>query len=53
MKMAIKYGIIDKSGKVVIEPQFDEVVAFRDGYSLKIAFIEGLGKVKKDNKWGI
>ena len=29
--MASKYGFIDKNGKVVIEPQFDEVGAFRKG----------------------
>ena len=41
--MAKKYGFIDKSGKVVIEPQFDYV---RD-------LIEGLAEVKKDGKWGV
>ena len=40
--MAKKCGFIDKSGKVVIEPQFDDVGAF----------IEGLAWVKKDGKWG-
>ena len=40
--MASKYGFIDKSGKVVIEPQFDNVSAFS----------EGLAKVEKDDKWG-
>ena len=29
--MARKYGIIDKSGKVLIEPQFDEVRDFSEG----------------------
>jgi len=29
--MESKYGFIDKSGKVVIEPQFDEVRAFSEG----------------------
>ena len=29
--MASKYGFIDKSGKVVIEPQFDEVGDFSEG----------------------
>ena len=41
--MARKYGYIDKSGKVVIEPQFDYV---RD-------FSEGLAVVEKDGKWGV
>ena len=36
------YGFIDKSGKVVIEPQFDNVSAFS----------EGLAQVEKDDKWG-
>ena len=40
--MESKYGFIDKSGKVVIEPQFDNVSAFS----------EGLAKVEKDGKWG-
>ena len=31
--MAKKYGFIDKSGKVVIEPQFDEVGYFREGFA--------------------
>ena len=29
--MAKKYGFIDKSGKVVIEPQFDYVGDFSEG----------------------
>ena len=40
--MASKYGFIDKSGKVVIEPQFD----------LVFDFSEGLARVEKDGKWG-
>ena len=40
--MAKKYGFIDKNGKVVIEPQFDNVEDF----------IEGFWKVEKDGKWG-
>ena len=40
--MAKKYGFIDKSGKVVIEPQFDYVRAFS----------EGLAKVEKYGKYG-
>ena len=51
--MESKYGFIDKSGKVVIEPQFeiesewDKVYRSRSG-----AFSEGLALVKKDGKWG-
>ena len=40
--MASKYGFIDKSGKVVIEPQFDDAEDFS----------EGLAQVGKDGKWG-
>ena len=39
--MAKKYGFIDKSGKVVIELQFDDA-----GY-----FSEGLACVEKDDKY--
>ena len=42
VKMASKYGFIDKSGKVVIEPQFDNAEPFS----------EGLACVEKDGKWG-
>lgn len=37
-----KYGYIDKSGQIVIEPQF--------GYAY--AFSEGLAKIKVNGKWG-
>ena len=40
--MASKYGFIDKSGKVVIEPQFDDAEPFS----------EGLAQVEKDGKYG-
>ena len=40
--MESKYGFIDKSGKVVIEPQFDDAGGFS----------EGLARVEKDGKWG-
>ena len=39
----LKWGYIDKTGKIVIEPQFDETYGFS----------EGLGRVVKDYKWGI
>ena len=29
--MARKYGFIDKSGKMVIEPQFDDAEPFSEG----------------------
>ena len=31
--MASKYGFIDKNGKVVIEPQFDRVFDFSEGFA--------------------
>ena len=37
-----KYGYIDKTGKIVIEPQFDAAESFSDG----------LAAVKINNKWG-
>ncbi|MFH5163641.1 WG repeat-containing protein [Campylobacter coli] len=37
-----KYGFIDKSGKIVIEPKFDGVGNFS----------EGLAKVKLNGKYG-
>ena len=40
--MAKKYGFIDKNGKVVIEPQFDDTYPFS----------EGLAMVEKDGKRG-
>ena len=40
--MASKYGFIDKNGKVVIEPQFDDAGDFSEGFA----------QVKKDGKWG-
>ena len=40
--MAKKYGFIDKSGKVVIELQFD----------IAGDFSEGFAKVEKDGKYG-
>ena len=30
--MASKYGFIDKSGKMVIEPQFDDASDFSEGF---------------------
>ena len=40
--MESKYGFIDKSGKVVIEPQFDGASNFSEGFA----------QVEKDDKWG-
>jgi hypothetical protein len=31
VKVGGKYGFIDRNGKVVVNPQFDEVNAFRNG----------------------
>ncbi len=44
-----KSGFIDKSGKVVIEPQFDWTGAFNGDAG---ACSEGLARVKKDGKDG-
>jgi len=38
-----KWGCIDKSGKEVIKPKYDE----------KFSFSDGLAIVKKDDKYGI
>ncbi|MHB1391610.1 MAG: WG repeat-containing protein [Clostridia bacterium] len=38
-----KYGYMDRSGKVVVEPQYEGTYTF----------YEGLSAVKKDNKWGL
>jgi hypothetical protein len=40
-----KWGYIDKTGTVVIAPQFDQVVG-------ALGFPEGLAPVKKGGKWG-
>jgi len=37
-----KWGYIDRAGKIVIKPQFEDA----------LILIEGLGPVKKDGKWG-
>lgn len=37
-----KWGFVDKEGKTVIEPQFEEAKSFSNGYAA----------VKKDGKWG-
>ena len=44
--MASKYGFIDKSGKMVIEPQFDDEI------DIAGSFIAGLACVRKDGKEG-
>lgn len=53
-----KWGFIDKTGKMVIEPQFDDVLRDQYGgcfpYSHKMFknFSEGLCAVRLGNKWG-
>ena len=37
------YGFIDKSGKVVISPIYDDVCEFENGFA----------RVRKDDKWGV
>ena len=41
--MAKKYGFIDKSGKVVIEPQFNDISFFSEGFA-RVAIEVGGGK---------
>jgi hypothetical protein len=42
-KLKIYYGYIDKKGKYVISPQFDDASDFHNGYA----------RIKVGNKWGI
>ena len=50
--MAKQYGFIDKSGKVLIEPQFDDVEAkYSSSFwtaTAGVPFREGLAQVEKD-----
>lgn len=46
-----KWGFIDKTGKFVIEPQFDDFWVNGTDYEYKI-FNEGVGGVMKDGAWG-
>ncbi len=52
-----KWGFMDKNGKVVIAPQFQEVRSFREGLALvkdangKVYFINQDGKKAFDPKW--
>ena len=46
-----KWGFIDRAGKLVIEPKYDEVFPFSDGLALvkegeRYAFIDTLGRVR-------
>ena len=43
MQMGDKWGVIDKQGKFVIKPQFDDFSSFGDG----------LSKVQVGDKWGV
>jgi hypothetical protein len=46
VKVGDKWGVIDKTGKEVVKPQYDDPEYF--AYS----FIEGMAQVSKDGKWG-
>ena len=48
---AVKWGFIDGDGKVLIQPQWDQV-AFFTIHDRTVAFNEGLCGVKQGNKWG-
>jgi hypothetical protein len=53
---AKRYGFIDKTGRVVIEPQWEEVRAFREGLAPvkrdgKIGFIDKTGRVAIEPQW--
>jgi len=42
IKVGDKYGFVDKSGKFVISPKYDDVMPF----------VGGIAAVKRDEKWG-
>jgi hypothetical protein len=44
MLLGGKWGYIDRTGKFIIRPQFDE--------ALNMEFSNGLARVKIDGKWG-
>lgn len=46
VKINGKWGFINKKGKVIIEPQFENPISYR------IGFHEGLAAVRRDKKWG-
>jgi hypothetical protein len=43
VQIGSKYGFIDKTGKIVIKPQFDDAL---------LGFFEGLAEVQIGGKWG-
>ena len=50
MKLGDKYGFIDRAGKMVINPQFDEATSFSEGLAAvllsgKYGFIDRTGKM--------
>ncbi len=47
----VKWGFIDADGKVVIQPQWDQV-SFNTILDQSVAFNEGLCGVKQGEKWG-
>ncbi len=46
-----KWGVIDKQGKWVIEPQFDDWV-IKDQYGYQVFSDDGIAVVKQNGKWG-
>lgn len=50
-KASSKWGVIDKEGRWVIAPQFDDWL-IRDQYGYQLFSVEGIAVVKQNGKWG-
>ena len=46
-----KWGVINKSGAFVIQPQYEDFFVYDINYSYQV-FVNGFACVKKDGKWG-